>query len=99
MVRSCYKEIYKLRNLLDSVGIPYVFENGFLNGAALAYPNRNEGEFVCSVIEHDGSYGRNDDKLELMGLLTEEERSYDEVVGYLTAEDVFSRIRNHYNAK
>lgn len=72
---------------------------GFLNGAALGCPNRNEGEFVCSVIEHDGSYGKHVDKLELYGLLTEEERSYDEVKGYLTAEDVFARIANHYNAK
>ena len=24
---------------------------GFLNGAALAYPNRNEGEFAASVHE------------------------------------------------
>ena len=99
MVRECYKEIYKLRNLLDVAGIPYVFENGFLNGAALAYPNRNEGEFVCSVIEHDGSYGRNDDKLELMGLLTNEESEYDDVVGWLTAKDVFNRISKHYNAQ
>ena len=99
MVRECYKEIYKLRNLLDVAGIPYVFENGFLNVSALAYPNRNEGEFVCSVIEHDGSYGRNDDKLELMGLLTNEESECDDVVGWLTAEDVFNRIYKHYNAQ
>lgn len=51
------------------------------------------------MIEHDGSYGKHVDKLELYGLLTEEERSYDEVKGYLTAEDVFARIANHYNAK
>lgn len=99
MVRECYKEIYKLRNLLDMAGIPYVFENGFLNGAALAYPNRNKGEFVCSVIEHDGSYGRSDDKLELMGLLTNEESECDDVIGWLTAEDVFNRISKHYNAQ
>ena len=81
MVRECYKEIYKLRNLLDTTGIPYVFEAGFLNGAALAYPNRKDGEFVCSVIEHNGSYGRDDDKLELMGLLTKDESKCDDVVG------------------
>ena len=96
MVRDCYKEIYKLRNLLDVVGIPYVFENDFLNGAALAYPNKEEDEFVCSVVKHDWSYGRHDDKLELYGLLTEEEGSYSDVAGGLTAEDVFGRISKHY---
>ena len=47
---------------------------------------------VCSVIEHCGSYGREEDKLEIMGLLTEEELEVDEVKGYLTAEEVFGRI-------
>ena len=97
MVRECYKEIYKLRNLLDVAGIPYVFENGFLNGGALAYPNREN--MVCSAIEHDGSYGRQADKIEIMGLLTDEEQRYDDVVGWLTAEDVFNRISKHYNAQ
>ena len=97
MVRECYKEIYKLRNLLDVAGIPYVFENGFLNGGALAYPNREN--MVCSAIEHDDSYGRQADKIEIMGLLTDEEQKYDDVVGWLTAEDVFNRISKHYNVQ
>ena len=42
------------------------------------------------MTEHDGSYGRTDDKLELMGLLTKEESECDEVEGWLTAEDVFN---------
>lgn len=32
-----------------------------------------------------------------MGLLTEEESKYDSVVGYLTAQEVFNRIKNHYD--
>lgn len=51
------------------------------------------------MAEHDGSYGRTDDKLELMGLLTKEESECDEVEGWLTAEDVFNRISKHYNAQ
>ena len=88
MVRECYKEIFRLRDIC---------ENGFLNGLAIAYPNREN--LVCSVIEHDGSYGREADKIEIMGLLTDEESKYDEVVGWLTAEDVFERIKAHYESK
>jgi hypothetical protein len=31
--------------------------------------------------------------IEIMGLLTPEEQEYDSVVGYLTAEEVFRRIK------
>jgi hypothetical protein len=51
------------------------------------------------AIEHYGSYGNSCDELEIMGLLTPEEVEYDSVVGYLTAEDVFERIRKHYNGE
>ena len=95
MVREYYKEIYKLRDMMDKAGIPYIFENGFLNGGALAYPDRKN--MICSAIEHDGSYGREADTIEIMGLLTDEERQYDEVVGWLSAEEVFSRITRHWN--
>lgn len=94
MVRDCYKEIFKLRDMLENANIPHIFENGFLNGGALAYPDREN--CVCSAIEHDGSYGRQADKIEIMGLLTDEESQYDDVVGWLTAEDVFNRIKTHY---
>lgn len=97
MVRDCYKEIFKLRDMLDKAGIPYLCENGFMNGVAIAYPNRDNR--VCSAIEHDGSYGREADKIEIMGLLTDEEGEYDSVVGWLTAEDVFNRIKTHYESK
>lgn len=47
------------------------------------------GEFLISAIEGFGSYGVYDDLIEIMGL-TEND---DDVEGYLTAEDVFERIR------
>lgn len=97
MVRECYKEIFKLRDMLDNAGIPYMFENGFMNGGALAYPDREN--MICSAIEHDGSYGREEDTIEIMGLLSDEESKYDDVVGWLTAEDVFERIKVHYESK
>lgn len=97
MVRECYKEIFKLRDMLDNAGIPYMFENGFMNGGALAYPNREN--MVCSAIEHDGSYGRHEDKIEIMGLLTDEESEYDSVLGHLSADEVFKRIKNHWESR
>lgn len=97
MARECYKEIFKLRDMLDNAGIPYMFENGFMNGGALAYPNREN--IVCSAIEHDGSYGRQVDKIEIMGLLTDEESEYDSVLGHLSADEVFRRIKNHWESR
>lgn len=51
------------------------------------------------AIEHYGSYGKDEDKLEIMGLLTPDEEEHDSVLGYLTAEDVFERIRKHHNGE
>ena len=36
------------------------------------------------------------DRLEIMGLLTKEERKDGTVKGWLTAEDVFARIKKHW---
>lgn len=47
----------------------------------------------CSVIEGYGTYGYEQDLLEIMGLLTSEEEEHDPVRGYLTAENVFERIK------
>lgn len=101
-----YKEIFRLKKMLDEAKIPYEFSNcGFpfknfrIQGYQLCYPysfQSENGNCICSVIEHYGSYGNEQDLLEIMGLLTEEENKADSVKGYLTAEDVFARIKSHY---
>lgn len=48
---------------------------------------------VCSVIEGDGTYGYEQDLLEIRGLLTPEEEKKNTVRGYLTAENIFERIK------
>ena len=70
----------------------------FLGGYHITYPNNHFR--VCSVIEHDCSYGRKQDLLEIEGLLTKKEmnRKQDDVLGYLTAENVFQRIENHWKS-
>lgn len=61
------------------------------------YPDDGK-EKVCSVIEHKGSYGHEDDLLEIMGLLTDGESKHDDVVGFLSANNVFERIKKDYEA-
>lgn len=62
------------------------------------YPN---GKQMISAIEGYGTYGYGawinpdnpTDLIEIMGLLTPEEKAYSRVRGYLTAEEVFRRIK------
>lgn len=85
-----YNQILVLKKKLECEGIPFDFEEMF-GGYHILYPNKED--VVCSVIEHDGSYGNDADLLEIMGLTADED-----VEGYLTAEDVFNRIAKHYNS-
>lgn len=91
-----YHEILVLEARLYDAGIPHTF-NPHGGGWRIAYPN--DEKVVCSAIEHNGSYGREADKIEIMGLLTEEEEKRDGVVGWLTAQEVFDRIKNHYESE
>lgn len=93
-----YTEIFKLKEKLEKKKIPFKFithNSPYKKGYQICYPEDGEKK-VCSVIEHSFSYGNKQDLLEIMGLLTEEEMKQDEVVGYLTADDVFKRIANHF---
>lgn len=90
-----YKEIFRLKEMLEESKIPFEFKE--LNGGyQIRYPVH---DFTCSAIEHDFSYGREEDKLEIMGLLTKKEEKNDSVLGYLTAEEVFKRIKKDYSKK
>ena len=58
------------------------------------------GERLVSAIEGYGTYGyggwlddSDSDLIEIMGLLTPEERERNSVAGWLTAEEVFRRIK------
>lgn len=95
-MKTKYREILKLKDMLEMAGIPFHFSksNG---GFHICYPK--EGFFrVCSVIEHDYSYGHENDLLEIMGLMTRKEmiKNQDDVLGYLTANNVYQRIKKHY---
>lgn len=84
------KEIRKLIKMLDKEKIPHE-DLPLFDGCQVNYPNRQS--CVCDAICHSFSYGHEKGLIEIMGL-TEE----NDVEGYLTAKEVFKRIRKHYKA-
>ena len=97
-------EIERLEEMLRKEGIPYLrrsqdlrpqmhnwFKHQIIYPNSYAVPGR-----VCSVIQGTCTYGGLENKLEIMGLLTAEEKENDDVCGWLTAEDVFARIKAHW---
>ena len=96
---SRYTEILKLDELLNKANIPHTLRNLF-DGFQILYPEYTEScGLVMDAIEHFGSYGSEKNLLEIQGLLTEKEQRSDSVLGYLTAEEVFKRIENHWNGR
>lgn len=91
---SAYQEILKLDKMLTAANIPHTLVKMF-DGWQVIYP-KDGARRVMDAIEHFGSYGNEQDKLEIMGLLTPEEKKNDTVLGYLTAQDVFKRIKKHW---
>lgn len=107
---SKYKEIFKLKRMLEKEGIPFEFIEGFgydkrmkalypdlLDHYQICYPKKDESQKI-SVIEGFGTYGGEGDRLEIMGLLTPWEK-YDTdggVIGWLTANNVFKRIKKDW---
>ena len=107
-----FNEIKKLDKLLTDANIPHEFEEDeILGGGQLVYygpkgkPTPEPGTYmgagigaVCSAIENGGSYGNEEDLIEISGLLTDEEYEENSVKGYLTADDVFKRIKAHWES-
>lgn len=87
--------IIELRNRLDEADIPYENVDAF-GVSRVRYPSN---DFICSAIWSKGSYGYENGLIEIMGLLTPEEEEYDEVVGNLTVDEVFNRIKNDWEKR
>lgn len=91
-----YQEILRLQKMLEENNIPHAFGR-WMDGWMVCYPvARPSEECVIDAIEMSGSYGRERDLIEIMGLLTPEEEECDAVAGYLTAENVLERIKKHW---
>lgn len=82
-------EMMKLVELLENSAVPHEITRGS-NYIQVWYPNRINA--VSDAIWDYGSYGYEEGLLEIMGL-TENEGA---VEGWLSAEEVFSRWRAHY---
>ena len=87
------KEPLRLASMLLAHNIPFNIAE-MCHGLIICYPCQGEG-CVSDAICHDGSYGRHDGLLEMMGLVNEEEVG-DSVEGWLTAEQVFERWQKHW---
>ncbi len=98
-----YTEILRLKQMLENAGISYQsFDDDFFgeremygtSASGILYPayalRLNDD---IDAIEHCGSRGNARDLLEIMGATTEQEG---DVLGYLTAEEVFKRFKYCY---
>lgn len=94
MVNPKYQEILKLHIMLLYKDIPHDILRD-CDGWHISYPCTGLDR-VLSAVEFKGTYGAEKDLIEIMGLLTPEELLVDSVKGYLTAEEVFNRIKEHY---
>ena len=93
-------EIKRLHEMLNEANIPHTFTDDMFKNLIL-YPSyqiviEKDGIRLCDAIYHYGSYGYYDGLIEIMGGLTEEERENDEVLGHLTADEVFKRFKYCY---
>ena len=94
MVDPKYQEILKLHMMLLEKEIPHDIRRD-CDGWHISYPCTGLDR-VLSAVEFKGTYGAEKDLIEIMGLLTPEELLMDSIKGYLTAEEVFNRIKEHY---
>ena len=96
-----YTEIFKLKEMLEEAGIPFEFNEDYLGEMAL-FNNIVQHSYQIKINENIdaiqcvGSYGGYQDLIEIMGALTEEEMKNDDVLGFLTAEEVFKRFKYCY---
>ncbi len=99
-----YNSIFKLKDMLDKENIPYEFlDRSYAFSSVdtkhyqiIVYKPNRDNERLISVIEGTYTFGGEKDLLEIMGCLTEEEQEFDDVVGDLTTEEVFNRIKTNY---
>lgn len=89
-----YVEILRLHRMLVDAGIPCQIRRLY-DGWQVEYPGSEHR--MLSAIETRYSYGHTYDTIEIMGLLTPEEEDEDSVLGSLSAEEVFARIKKHFD--
>lgn len=95
--RSTYMKCRVPKNLFGKKSPKWGYQIRVLdkNGKEIVSAIEGLGTYGYGGIGHgfDGTDETDGDLIEIMGLLTPEEEKYDSVVGYLTAEEVFRRIK------
>ena len=94
-----YKEIFRLKKMLEEANIPFKWDvDNFMGGEGyqIIIYSKDGITILCDCFENLRSYGNKEDKLEIMDGLTEEEYENDSVLGWLTAEEVFKRFKYCY---
>lgn len=93
------KELNKLAVGLIERGIPFEFFSVFEGGEIIVYEishspiSMQENPIrLWDAICHDGSYGREEGLLEIMGNLVDEIKICDSVEGFLMADEILKRI-------
>lgn len=119
-----YKEIFKLKKMLEDANIPFDWIEGWgyndkqlealkemapdiIDRYQICYPKNtfhSGNKRWISVVEGFGTFGSDTDKLEIMGGFTPSEKYFedykdDDVKGYLTANNVFNRIKKHWEGE
>ena len=93
-------EILKLKRMLEADNIPFDFNDRMFGGTVPAYliiiRDINTGEQMCDAIFFEGSLGHSCGLLEIMGGLTRDEENDSDVLGWLTAEEVYKRFKYCY---
>lgn len=87
-----YQEILRLDSMLNIVKIPHIRHRMF-DGWKIAYIA--DGKVISDVIEHER------DLIELMdfSFLTGQQKDKDEVIGYLSAYEIFKVWNNDYRKR
>jgi len=94
IIKNEYKrEPLRLASMCLANNIPFEIAELY-EGMIVAYPSFENR--VSDAICHNGSYGRKEGLLEIMGLVNAEKTDGDDVEGYLTAEEVFMRWNEHW---
>lgn len=95
-LNTAYTEITRLHNLLANNQIPHDFHRLY-DGWQICYPS--DKNIIISAIQHYGSYGAANNRIEIMGGIVPDDGTMDSVLGHLTAENVFGRIVTMYKTK
>lgn len=84
-----WTQVDELITMLEKTNIPFEVTSQ-CGRPQVWYPNQEHP--VCDAVCHWGSYGHQTGLIEIMGLTHND----DTVEGYLTAEEVFNRIKEHW---